>query len=288
MLRADVVIQNLGPGAAERAGFGWRTLRAAKPALITVDISGYGSGHSYAQMKAYDLLVQAETGLASITGHPAGPGRVGVSACDIATGMNAHAAILEALVRRGITGQGASIQVSLFESMADWMSVPIIFYEHTGTQWPRLGLGHPSLVPYGVYDVTDGQILIGVQNDREWRRLCTAVLQQPGLEDDARFVANAGRVRHRAALEAIVRPIFASLSGSQLIARLMRAKVACGRLNAVATVSRHDQLRRTEVATPGGTVSVVAPAASFREEPRSYRPVPALGAHTETVRAEFA
>jgi len=288
MLRADVVIQNLGPGAAERAGFGWRELRAAKPSLITCDITGYGESGPFADQRAYDLLVQAESGMSSITGTPHAPGRIGVSACDIATGMNAHAAILEALIRRGMSGQGAAIQVSLFESMADWMNVPILFYEHTGTQWPRLGLGHPSMAPYGVFDVSDGQILVGVQNDREWRRVCIGVLEQPGLAEDPRFVTNAGRVRNRAALEAIVRPFFAALSARDLVALLTRAEVAFGRLNDVAAVSRHEQLRRTEVATAGGPVSLVAPAASFREEPRRFGPVPALGAHTEAVRAEFA
>ena len=288
MRRADVVVQNLGPGAAARAGFGSHELRAETPRLITCDISGYGESGPMADQRAYDLLVQAESGLASITGTPHAPGRIGVSACDIGTGMYAQAAILEALVRRGISGQGAAITVSLFEAMADWMSVPIVQFDHTGIPWPRLGLGHPTLVPYGAYQVSDGQILVGVQNDREWARFATTVLQRDELASDVRFARNTDRVENRAALDAILNPILGRLSGAELVARLRAAEVAYGRINEVAAAARHEQLRRTEVQTPGGPVSLVAPPASFREEPRRLRPVPALGEHTAAVRAEFA
>jgi itaconate CoA-transferase len=167
LAKADVFIQNLAPGAAERAGFGSEDLRRLYPRLITVDVSGYGAGHSYTEMKAYDLLVQAESGLASITGHPAGPGRVGVSVCDIACGMAAHAAVLEALIARGITGEGSRLEVSLFDGMADWMNVPLLYFEGTGKAVERVGLAHPSICPYGAFETADGKlVLISIQNER--------------------------------------------------------------------------------------------------------------------------
>ncbi len=179
---ADVFVQNLAPGAAARAGFGSTELRARYPRLITVDITGYGLGHSYSDMKAYDLLVQAESGLAGITGHPAGPGRVGVSVCDVACGMNAHAAVLEALIARGITGEGASLEVSLFSGAADWMNVPLLYFEGTGRVPQRLGLAHPSISPYGAYGTADGSlVLISIQNEREWAAFCAGVLGEPDL-----------------------------------------------------------------------------------------------------------
>ena len=173
LARADVFVQNLAPGAAARAGFGSDALRERFPRLITVDISGYGEGNAYAGMKAYDLLVQAESGLAGITGHPAGPGRVGVSACDIACGMAAHAGVLEALIARGVTGLGRSLKVSLFDGMADWMNVPLLYFEGTGRMPARVGLAHPSICPYGAFDTKDGaSVLIAIQNEREWRSFC--------------------------------------------------------------------------------------------------------------------
>jgi crotonobetainyl-CoA:carnitine CoA-transferase CaiB-like acyl-CoA transferase len=178
--RADVFIQNLAPGALARAGFGSAALRARHKRLITVDISGYGEEGDYARMKAYDLLVQAESGLASVTGHPAGPGRVGVSVVDIATGMNAHAAVLEALIARGITGRGTGIAVSLFDAMADWMNVPLLFLEGTGRAPERVGLAHPSICPYGAFATSDGAlVLVSVQNEREWAGFCAGVLGNP-------------------------------------------------------------------------------------------------------------
>ncbi len=181
LARADVFIQNLAPGAAARAGFGSDALRERYPRLITVDISGYGDTGDYATMKAYDLLVQAESGLAMITGHPAGPGRVGVSACDIACGMAAHAGVLEALIERGITGRGKGLKVSLFDGMADWMNVPLLFYEGTGRAPERLGLAHPSICPYGAFATADGAlVLISIQNEREWVEFCAKFLDEAG------------------------------------------------------------------------------------------------------------
>ncbi len=169
LARADVFIQNLAPGAAARAGFGSDELHRRYPRLITLDVSGYGAGNSYTEMKAYDLLVQAESGLASITGHPAGPGRVGVSVCDIACGMASHSAVLEALIQRGRTGEGSRLEVSLFDGMADWMNVPLLYFEGTGKPVERVGLAHPSICPYGAFETSDGKlVLISIQNEREW------------------------------------------------------------------------------------------------------------------------
>ena len=181
LAQTDVFVQNLAPGAAARAGFGAAALRARYPRLITVDISGYGAGHAYDDMKAYDLLVQAESGLAGITGHPAGPGRVGVSVCDIACGMDAHAAVLEALIARGISGDGCALEVSLFSGAADWMNVPLLYFEGTGRAPQRVGLAHPSICPYGAFPTADGSlVLISIQNEREWARFCDGVLGEPG------------------------------------------------------------------------------------------------------------
>src|SRR5580704_1084452 len=198
LARADVFIQNLAPGAAARSGFGSAELRKSHPRLTTVDISGYGETGDYAAMKAYDLLVQAESGLASITGHPAGPGRVGVSACDIACGMAAHAGVLEALIARSITGLGDTLKVSLFDGMADWMNVPLLFYEGTGKAPKRLGLAHPSICPYGAFPTIDGAlVLIAIQNEREWAEFCARFLDEPDLPKRTGFDTNVARVANR-------------------------------------------------------------------------------------------
>ncbi|MCJ2072200.1 CoA transferase [Methylobacterium sp. J-030] len=288
MLRADVVIQNLGPGAAERAGFGWRALRQARPDLITCDITGYGETGPLAGSRAYDLMVQAESGLASITGTPDAPGRVGVSAVDIATGMFAHAAILEALLRRFRTGEGASLHVSLFDAMADWMSVPILYFDHTGREWPRVGLGHPTIAPYGAYRLARGdEIMVGVQNDREWVRFAERVLLLPELAQREEYGTNNGRVLRKAELDREVQAVLQELVVDECIARLKRAEVAYARINRLRDVAQHAHLRRLTAETPVGPVDLVAPPAIFREEERSLRAVPHLGEHTEAARLEF-
>ena len=286
--RADVVIQNLGPGAAERGGFGSSKLRAERPELITCDITGYGETGPMKDMRAYDLMVQAESGIAYVTGSPQEPGRVGVSACDVATGMYAHAAILEALVRRGKTGEGAAIHVSLFESMADWMTVPLLTYEHAGRDWPRTGLGHPLIVPYGAYQTRDGAVLVSVQNHREWQRFCEFVLKDVSLIEDPRFATNQDRTQNKDQLNAIVHSVMSILSVEEAIVRLTSADLAFARVNNVEALSRHPQLRRAKVQTPVGAVDVVAPPATFRGEDRRLGAVPALGGHTDAIRKEFA
>jgi crotonobetainyl-CoA:carnitine CoA-transferase CaiB-like acyl-CoA transferase len=278
LARADVFIQNLAPGAAARY-----------PRLITVDISGYGDSGDYATMKAYDLLVQAESGLAMITGHPAGPGRVGVSACDIACGMAAHAGVLEALIGRGITGQGSGLKVSLFDGMADWMNVPLLFYEGTGRAPERLGLAHPSICPYGAFATADGAlVLISIQNEREWVEFCARFLDEPGLPLRPGFETNVIRVANRTMVDAHVGATFAKLTRDQAAAKLRAANTAYGFVNTVAEFAHHPALRRATVATPNGEVAIAAPPVISSDGPRGLGPVPAIGEHSAAIRAEFA
>ncbi|MCQ4161619.1 CoA transferase [Roseomonas sp. GC11] len=289
LARADVFVQNLAPGAAERAGFGSAALRARHPRLITVDITGYGSGHDYSGMKAYDLLVQAESGLAAITGHPAGPGRVGVSVCDIACGMAAHAAVLEALIGRGITGQGRRLEVSLFDGMADWMNVPLLYTEGTGQAPRRVGLAHPSICPYGAFSTADGAlVLFSIQNEREWARFCATVLRQPELPATPGFESNNARVAQRPVVDGLIARHFATLTRAEAAARLSAAGTAYGFVNEVADFARHPALRRVPVVTPGGAASIVAPPVLHDGAPPALGPVPAIGEHDAAIRAEFA
>lgn len=289
LAKADVFIQNLAPGAAARAGFGSEALRARHPRLITVDVTGYGSGHSYSDMKAYDLLVQAESGLAEITGHPAGPGRVGVSVCDIACGMAAHAAVLEALIARGITGEGAKLEVSLFDGMADWMNVPLLYFEGTGRAPQRVGLAHPSICPYGAFPTRDGAlVLISIQNEREWARFCAEFLRQPGLPSRAGFESNTARVANRPEVDAVVAQVFSDLSRDEAAARLRQAGTAYGFVNGLADLVSHPALRRVTVETHAGPASIVAPPALRNGQPPVLGRVPGIGEHSEAIRREFA
>jgi crotonobetainyl-CoA:carnitine CoA-transferase CaiB-like acyl-CoA transferase len=284
--RADVFIQNLAPGAAARAGFDSAALRARHPRLITMDISGYGDTGDYARMKAYDLLVQAESGLAAITGHPAGPGRVGVSVCDIACGMAAHAAILEALIERGRTGLGKGLSTSLFAGMADWMAVPLLYYEGTGRAPSRIGLAHPSICPYGAFPLNDGaMVLISIQNEREWALFCAHVLREPDLPFDEGYQSNVARVANREAVDAHVANTFAALDRAQAVARLRAAGTAYGFVNEVADFARHPALRRVSVETPNGVFAIPAPPVAGANV--ALGPVPAIGAHAASIRAEF-
>ncbi|MFO0996065.1 MAG: CaiB/BaiF CoA-transferase family protein [Alphaproteobacteria bacterium] len=287
--RADVFIQNLMPGAAERAGFGSSALRKKHPRLITCDISGYGEEGPYRDMKAYDLLIQAESGLASITGTPDGPGRVGVSLVDIAAGMYALVGVYRALLDRTVTGQGASLKVSLFDAIADWMSVPLLHHDYGGKAPVRVGLNHPSIAPYGVYATGDGgQVVISIQNEREWRRLCAEVLQQPALATKSEFKDNDARVRNRPALNEAMAQVFSTLTRDDLIERLRRSQIAYGALNSVADFSRHAQLRRLPAEAEGGAIDLVAPPLQIAGIEQTYGRVPALGEHSDSIRREFA
>ena len=287
--KADVFIQNLAPGAAARAGFASDDLRARNPRLITVDISGYGAEGAYSDMKAYDLLVQAESGLCSVTGGPEGPGRVGVSVCDIACGMYSYMAVLEAAIARAASGAGCAIETSLFAGMADWMTVPLLHWESDGRGPPRIGLNHPSIHPYGAYPTKGGTpILIAIQNEREFARLCAEVLERPELPGDARFESNIARLDNREPFDAIVHEVFTAIDRGALIERLRRARIAFGEVNDVGGLAQHPALRRAGIGTASGPVDLVAPPARIDRAARSLGPVPEAGADSETIRREFA
>jgi crotonobetainyl-CoA:carnitine CoA-transferase CaiB-like acyl-CoA transferase len=285
--RADVFIHNLAPGAIERAGVGLVALREVNPRLITCAISGYGEDNSYAEMRAYDNLVQGEVGVFAVTGNAGGPAKVGISICDISAGVHAYMGILEALLERHRTGRGRHISVSLFESVADWMSVPILFQQYTGQVAERTGLSHASIAPYGAYTAGDGQpVMISVQNDDEWVRFCTTVLQSPEIARHPKFSTNTDRVRHREALDEFIGKALASINKEEFIARLRRAQVAFGLIRSVEEVLHHPALSMSEVDTPTGPVQLprrAIPRTSLRER----KVVPALGAHTDAIRREF-
>ena len=287
--KADIFIQNLMPGALERLGLSSAELRAADPGLITCDISGYGSNGPFQQMKAYDFLVQAEVGLAEINGAPEQPGRVGVSICDIAAGMTAHQAILQALYARSRTGKGRGIEVSLFHALADWMNVPYIQSQYGGRDIRRPGLHHPTIAPYGAYRCGDGrQLLLSIQNEREWQRLCSDVLQQPDLPENPKFSSNVKRVENRAALDDILNTVFAAHSIDQLAVMLQTAQIAFGRLNTMDDFAAHPQNRFVTVRTTGGELQILAPGALVNGVIAPLGAVPDLGANSTAIRDEFA
>lgn len=287
--RADIFVQNLASGATARAGFGFAELRRKHPRLITCDISGYGDDGAFRDMKAYDFLVQCETGLASITGGPESPGRVGISLADAACGLNAYAAILEALHERVRTGVGSHIAISLFDSLAEWMTVPLLHLEYGGRAPERSGLRHPSIAPYGAYGLGDGApIVIAIQNEREWRTFCAQVLEQPALADDPRFSSNSNRVANRDALDAAILAVFQRLTRDQLVERLRQTRTAFGSVNDVADLSRHPQLRRVIADSPSGPVDLVALPARWDGQATPQRRIPALDEHGDALRREFS
>jgi formyl-CoA transferase len=287
LARADVFVQNLKPGTVGKLGFAVERLRRDYPRLIVCSISGYGETGPYASRKAYDLLIQAESGVASVTGSPEAPSRVGVSLVDVASGMYAYEAVLEALIARGQTGEGAELSISLFDAMADWMTVPLL--HHEGGQPPRrMGLAHSSISPYGVFKSRDGvDILIAIQNDREWRVLADKVLGDKKLAADPDFATNVERVKRRADTDGRVATVFGALDAEPLVEKLLAADIAFARVNTPAELARHPHLRRITVGTPSGTISYPAPAERHASGKRRYGPVPAKGEHTEAVRKEF-
>jgi crotonobetainyl-CoA:carnitine CoA-transferase CaiB-like acyl-CoA transferase len=280
---ADVLVQNLKPGSMDKLGFTRERLRKDYPGLIICTISGYGDDGPYAERKAYDLLIQAESGLASITGGPDTPARVGLSIVDIATGATAHAAILEALIGRGRSGQGADIRISMFDVMADWLTVPLLNAEN-GQEPKRMGLAHTSIAPYGVFTSKDGRdILISIQSEREWKKLCAEVMDRPGLPDDPRFANGVTRVQNRAATDKAVGDAFATMTRDELLKRLSESDIAFAEVNTMSDLSRHPHLRRITVDTPNGKVAYPAPAAIVVGETRPYGAVPPVGDATDKI-----
>lgn len=290
LAKADVFIQNLAPGATDRLGIGSKSLRERFPRLVTCDISGYGSSGPFRDMKAYDLLVQAESGLAYVTGIGGESTRVGVSVCDIGAGIEAYAAILRALFARERTGRGRGVEVSLFHAMGEWMNIPYLCFRYGGREPARLGLHHPFIAPYGLYRCADGLgILIAIQNDREWRRFCAEIVGDPALADDPRFSTNTARVENRAALDAVLAGVFGRHSRAEMAERLQAAKIAWSRLSTLADLVDHPQKRSVPVRLEQGeVVEVLAPGALFADAGEvPVRPVPRLDEHGAAIRAEF-
>lgn len=290
---ADVLVQNLKPGTMAKLGLSMERLLSENPRLIGCSISGFGEEGPLSRLKAYDLIVQAETGLCSITGTPEAAARVGVSVCDIAAGMTAHSAILQGLYARERSGVGRRIEVSLFDALADWMNVPYLQHRYGGFATPRSGVNHPSLAPYGAYRVADGpQVIFSVQNQREWHQFCELVISDPSLADDPRFATNMQRLDNRAALDVLISQKFAQMTLADACALLEQSGIAYGRLNDIAGLAAHEHLRTLRIETEGGEIHVIAPGAQVADAaPVSGRPnsgvVPAKGAHSATIRAEF-
>lgn len=287
--RADIFVQNLAPGAVERLGFGAEALRRAFPRLITCSISGYGDEGPLRDLKAYDLLVQAESGLSAITGNEHGSARVGVSVCDIAAGMTATQSVLQALYARAATGEGRHVSVSLYHALSDWMNVPYLQFVYGGKVPARSGLNHPTIAPYGSYVCADGKsVLFSIQNEREWVTLCADALGRPDLATDPRFTSNSDRVKNREALDAEIKPLFAARDRDDMADRLRKAKIAYGRVSTLEDVASHPQNRFVSVDTPTGPVRMLAPGALVDGAVPALGPVPALGRDTDRLRQEFS
>lgn len=290
--RADVFIQNLAPGAMERAGLGSESLRRQYRRLITCDISGYGDTGPYRDMKAYDFLVQCESGLVAVSGAPDAPGRIGVSLCDIGAGMNALIGIQQALFLRERTGTGSAVKVSLFDTAADWMTVPLMHATYGGKAPQQTGMHHPSIAPYGGYTTGDGETLvISIQNEREWQRFCADVLEQAELATDPRFENMTARVANRELLDQQIKRVFSSIPRAQMELKLNGADIAWGAVNSVEQLANHPQLRRRKVQLASGQdAELVAPAvqSSWDGADARFGAVPAFGQHSKAIRAEFA
>lgn len=290
--KADVLIQNLAPGAAARLGLSYAALKEKYPTLIVCDISGYGADGPYRDKKAYDLLIQSESGFLSVTGTADEPAKAGCSVADIAAGMAAYSNILAALIQRGRTGQGCHIDVSMLESMVEWMSFPL-YYAFDGAAPPmRAGAAHATIYPYGPFPAGDGKIvMLGLQNEREWVTFCEQVLHQPALATDPRFASNSTRTTARKALHAIIQEAFASLTAAEVIDRLEQAGIANAQLNNMDDIWQHAQLRArqrwTEVGSPVGPLPALLPPGVPSAWTARMDPIPALGQHTEAILAEL-
>jgi itaconate CoA-transferase len=289
---ADVFIHNLAPGAAGRLGFGAERLREEYPQLIVCGISGYGFTGPYRDKKAYDLLVQCETGLVSITGTPDTPSKVGISAADIAAGMYAYSSILAALFRRERTLEGMEIEVSMLEALGEWMGFPAYFALYGGEEPERSGARHAAIAPYGPFECGDGEVIfLGIQNEREWERFCEAVLEHPAMAKDERFATNSGRVANREALDKEIEGLFKRLSAEEVIERLEEAQIANARMRTVHDFLDHPQLeardRWREVDSPAGPLRALLPPATMSGVEPTMAAVPEVGEHTDRILAEL-
>jgi itaconate CoA-transferase len=290
--RADVFIQNLAPGAAERLGLGYAQLSQRFPQLVVCDISGYGDAGPYRDKKAYDLLIQSEAGLLAITGTPEQPSKVGASVADICTGMYAYSGILSALLQRARSGCGSRVEVSMLEALCEWMLQPLLYAHFAAKPIRRTGADHASIVPYGRFTAADGKdVMMGIQNEREWTLFCERVLQRPELARDPRFSSNTKRLENREALLAVVRAVFGVLSAEGLVARLDAAGIANARMNEIPEVWEHPQLRArerwTEMASPVGPIPVLRPPATHSDFEPVIGAVPGVGEHTDAILAEL-
>jgi len=290
--RADVFVQNLAPGAATRLGTAADDLRARYPRLIVCNVSGYGTSGPYAAKKAYDLLVQSEVGLLSITGPPETPSRVGISVADIAAGMYAYSGVLTALLTRMRSGRGATVEVSLFDALGEWMAAAAYYTSYGGSPPPRSGPDHASIAPYGPFAGRDGQrVYLGLQNAREWTRFCADVLRQPVLADDERFRTNTLRVQHRRALSAEIDVVFKSLTAAEIMERLDDAQIAYARMNSVHEFVAHPQLtarnRWRQIDSPAGAIQALLPPVVQDDVEAVMGPVPSLGQHSGAILAEL-
>ena len=289
--RADVFLHNLAPGAVERFGFDYDALTGRHPRLVWCGISGYGPDGPYRDRKSYDLLVQAEAGVLSLTGTPEVRAKVGISIADIASGLYAYSSILAALINRGRTGRGERIDISMLESLTEWVTPALYVWQGTGQPPARAGMRHSMIVPYGVYACADGAVNFAIQNDREWRRFCAEVLETPAIADDRRFVTNPDRLRNRQELETLIEAQFRRFSKAELVARLERAEIANGAVNEVPEVASHSQLaarkRWMKVASPVGLIPALIPPHNLAQAPSRMGPVPALGEHTGEILAEL-
>jgi itaconate CoA-transferase len=291
LARADVFVQNLAPGAADRLGLSATELRARHPRLICCSVSGYGPDGPYAGKKAYDLLVQCEAGLLSVTGTPEAPAKAGISVADIAAGMYAFTGVLTALYERERTGHGSAFEVAMLDALGEWMSQPVLFTGYGGQPPRRTGARHASISPYGPYEAADGQVFIGLQNDREWAVLCADVLRRPELTADPRFATNTDRVAHDAELTAIIEAELAGMSADQVVTLLDAAGIATARLRSPAEFAAHPQLaardRWRDVGTPAGPVRALLPPVTVPGREPAMGRVPALGEHTAAILAEL-
>ena len=279
---ADVFIQNLAPGAAERLGFGSNKLREQYPRLITCDISGYGESGPLHQLKAYDLLVQAESGLVAVSGAPGAWGRIGVSICDITAGMNALIGVQQALLQRERTGHGSGVKVSLFDSAAELMAVPYLQARYGSGAPERVGLKHPSIAPYGAFTCSDGrEVVLSIQNEREWSSFCKIVLGNESTASDPRYVGNRARTQNRTVLDATVQAVFGQLTYAEAVDRLTEAQTAYGAINSVHDLINHPQLRTREMKVGGRTVQVPASPVVTEWDDPAFRPVPGINEHGE-------